>query len=256
MGMGTIAITEQAADGSARLKARIAGFLYLIVIVGGIFAEIGVRGRLVVNGDPAAMAHNIVGHELLYRLGFAAELFYLLCNIPLTFLLYDLFKVVNKKLAVVMVFFGIVGTAIESTSLLAHYAPLVLLGKESYLSAFTPAQLQAASYVSLRMFENGFAIGLAFFGGYCFALAYLIFRSTFFPRVIGGLLAIEGALYLTNTFAHFISPPIGARVFPFLAVSGIAEVSFCLWLLVVGLNEQRWREQAGQVPHSSVHKGG
>jgi Domain of unknown function (DUF4386) len=256
MEMGTIAITEQVADGSPRLKARIAGFLYLIVIIGGIFAEIGVRGRLVVNGDPAATAHNIVAHELLYRLGFAVELFYLLCNIPLTFLLYDLFKIVNRKLAVVAALFSVVGTAVEGVSLLAHYAPLVFLGKASYLSAFTPAQLQAASYVSLRMFENGFAIGLAFFGGYCFALAYLIFRSTFFPRVIGGLLAIEGALYLTNSFAHFISPPVGARVFPFLAVSGIAEVSFCLWLLLVGLNEQWWKEQAGQVPHSPLYKGG
>jgi hypothetical protein len=70
--------------------------------------------------------------------------------------------------------------------------------------------------------------------------------STFFPRVIGGLLAIQGSLYLTNSFTHFVAPAVGDRVFPFLAVSGIAEVSFCLCLLVVGVNIGRWREQAVQ----------
>src|SRR3954469_12158260 len=86
---------------SPRAKARLAGLLYLIVIVGGIFAQIFVRDRLVVNGDAAATAQNIMAHELRYRLGFSVEVFYLLCNIPLTFLLYDLFGIVNKKLTAV-----------------------------------------------------------------------------------------------------------------------------------------------------------
>ncbi|HMJ19680.1 MAG TPA: DUF4386 domain-containing protein [Gemmatimonadaceae bacterium] len=244
--MSTMAVTGRVAEVSPRVKARIAGVLYLIIIVGGIFAQIGVRGRLVVNGDAAATAQNIIAHELLYRLGFAVEVFTLLCNIPINIILYDLFKVVNKKMAMVLLFFATVGTAVEGVSVLAHYAPLVLLGKGSYLAAFTTAQLQAASYMSLQMFDYGFMIALSFFGFFCISLSYLIFRSTFFPRVIGGLLAIQGTLYLTNSFAHFVSPPVGDRVFPFLALSGIAEVSFCLWLLVVGLNVQRWKEQAGQ----------
>jgi hypothetical protein len=243
--MSSIAVTERDSEISPRVKARIAGVLYLIIIVGGIFAQIGVRGRLVVSGDAAATAQNIVAHELLYRLGFAVEVFYLLCNVPINLLLYDLFKVVNKKLAVLMVFFAAVGTAVEGVSLLAHYAPLVFLGKGAYLTAFTTAQLQAAAYASLEMFDYGFMIALAFFGFFCITLAYLIFRSKFFPRVIGGLLAIQGSLYLTNSFAHFVAPAVGDRVFPFLALSGIAEISFCLWLLVVGVNVQRWNEQAG-----------
>ncbi len=80
--MSTDAMMERIAETSPRLKARIAGFLYLIVIIGGIFAEVFVRGRLVVHGDAAATAHNILTHELLYRLGFAAELFYCACNVP------------------------------------------------------------------------------------------------------------------------------------------------------------------------------
>jgi hypothetical protein len=242
--MSTAVVTGRIAEGSPRLMARIAGLLYLIVIVGGIFAEIFVRGRLVVHGDAAATAHNIVTHELLYRLGFGAEIFYCACNVPLTLIFYALFKVVNKHVALLVVFFSLVGTAVESVSLLAHFAPLIFLGGGPYLSAFTAEQLQAWAYVSLELFEYGFAICLVFFGFYCLSLAYLIFRSTFFPRIIGALLVIEGLLYLINSFANFLAPGIAARVFPYLAASAVAEISLCLWLLVMGVNVQRWREQA------------
>jgi len=248
--MGTAVITERITETSPRLKARIAGLLYLIVIVGGIFAEIFVRGRLVVHGDAAATAHNIVTHELLYRLGFAAEIFYCACNVPLILIFYDLFKVVNRNVALLVVFFSLVGTAIESVSLLAHFAPLVLLGGGHYLSAFTVEQLQAAAYLSLQLFEYGFAICLVFFGFYCLSFGYLIFRSTFFPQIIGVLLVIQGLLYLTNSFANFLAPGIAARVFPYLAASAVAEISLCLWLLVMGVNPQRWKEQAGARMHA------
>ena len=236
--MSTIAL-----DMSPRVKARLAGVLYLIIIVGGLFAQLFVRDRLVVTGDAAATSQNIVSHALLYRLGFSVEVFYLLCNIPLTFLLYDLFKAVHRKLVVIAVLFSFVGTAIEGVALLAHYAPLVLLGKSAMLAAFTAEQLQTAAYVSIRMFDYGFMIALSFFGCFCVTMGYLIWRSTFFPRFVGALLCIQGAAYLTNSFAHFIAPAVGAKVFPFLLVSGIAEVSFCLTLLIVGVNVQRWQEE-------------
>jgi hypothetical protein len=108
--MGTAVMTEQIVEMSPRsqvhLRARIAGLLYLIVIVGGVFAEIFVRGRLVVHGDAAATAHNILTHELLYRLGFAAEIFICLCNVPLVFIVYELFEVVNKKITLLMLLFS------------------------------------------------------------------------------------------------------------------------------------------------------
>jgi hypothetical protein len=238
-------MTERIADASPRVQARIAGFLYLIVIVGGLFAEIFVRGRLVVHGDAAATAHNIVTHELLYRWGFAVEVFYCaFCNIPILVIFYNLFKVVNKNVALLMVFFDLVTTATESISMLAHFAPLVFLGGGHYLSAFAVEQLQASAYMSLQLFEHGFAISLVFFGLDCLALAYLILRSTFFPRFIGVLLAIEGLGYLINSFALFLAPALQARIFPYFMVTGIAEVALCLWLLVMGVNVQRWQEQA------------
>jgi hypothetical protein len=245
MGMDVTAVATEHGKWSPRVRARIAGLLYVLVIAGGIFAELGVRGRLVVTGDAAATAQNIAAHAMLYRLGFAVEVFYLLCNVPLSLVLYDLFGFIDRRTAVLMLFFSFVGTAIEGVSLLAHYAPLVILGKTSYLAAYTPSQLQAAAYLSLRLFESGFAIALTFFGFFCIALGSLIVRSTFFPRVIGWVLALQGSLYLVNSFAGFISPAAGARVFPLLAASSLGgEISFALWLLVVGLDLPRWRRQA------------
>jgi uncharacterized protein DUF4386 len=98
--------------------------------------------------------------------------------------------------------------------------------------------------VSLELFEYGFAIALVFFGLYCLSLGYLILRATFLPGIIGVLLAIEGLCYLTNSFANFLAPGIAAHVFPYLVASAVAEISLCLWL-VMGVNVERWKEQAG-----------
>jgi hypothetical protein len=216
----------------------------LIVIVGGIFAEIFVRGRLVIHGDAAATAHNIQAHELLYRLGFVVEVFYCACNVPLILILYNLFKVVNKNVALMMASFGLVANAIEGVSLLFHFAPLVLWGGGHYLSAFTAEQLNAAAYLSVQLFEHGFAISLVFFGFDCVTMAYLIVHSKFFPQLIGVLLAIEGLGYLINSFSLFLAPALQVRILPYFTATAIAEVALCLWLLVMGVDVQRWQEQA------------
>jgi hypothetical protein len=243
--MGTAKMSQAAIETSPRLYARTAGFLYLIVIVGGIFAELLVRGRLVVHGDAAATAHNILAHQMLYRWGFVVELVYCVCNVPLTVIFYNLFKVVNRNVTLMMVILDLVVNTIESISLLGHYAPLLLLGGGHSLSAFTPEQLQALAYVSVELFEHGFAICLVFFGFDCLAMAYLIYRSAFLPRILGLLLAIEGLGYLINSFALFLAPGLQARIFPYFVPTAIAEVALCLWLLVMGVNVQRWKEQAG-----------
>ena len=142
------------------------------------------------------------------------------------------------------------GTAVESVSLLAHFAPLILLGGGRQLSAFTAEQLQSGAYVSLQLFERGFAIALVFFGFYCLAFGYLIFRSTFFPRIIGVLLAIEGLCYLINSFANFLAPKFAAQFFPYLMVSAVGEIALCVWLLVIGLNVPRWKAQASEAAAS------
>lgn len=234
---------EQIAETSPGLQARIAGCLYLIVIVTGFFAEIFVRQALTVSGDAAATASNILAHEFRFRLGFVGELVACTCNIPLAVIFYNLFRIVNRSLALAVAFFTLVGTAIEAVVLLNHFQPLILLKGRVYLSVFKLEQLQAQAYASLQLQSIGFSIALVFFGFYCLTTGYLIFRSTFLPRILGVLLAIEGVGYLINSFTLFLAPGVQARIFPYFMVTGIAEVAFCLWLMVMGVNLPRWQAE-------------
>jgi hypothetical protein len=237
-------MTERAVETSPQIYARIAGVLYLIIIAGGMFAE-AVREQVVVSGDAGATARNILAHELVYRLGFAAGVVVCSCNIPLALIFYEFFKLVNRSLSLLAVFFILVSTAIESVNLLNHFAPLILLGGRRYLNVFTAEQLQALSYVSLRLQSAGYNISLAVFGFFCLVTGHLIFRSTFLPRILGVLLAIAGLCYLTNSFADFLFPPFSAHLFPYILVPCfVAELSLCLWLLVMGVNVPKWKEKA------------
>lgn len=244
------------AAASPRIYARIAGFLYLIVIIAGIFAEMFVRNRVVVSGSAAATAQNILANEQLFRWGFAAEVFSGLCVVPLILLLYELFKVVNGRVAALAAFFSLVGCAIQAVALVGHFAPLILL-KRGHDLGVSPELLQAQTYIALELQSIGYAVALAFFGGTMLARGYLIVRSRFFPRIIGVLLAIEGVAYLANSFADFLAPAIAATVLRVLMVSALGEVFLCLWLLVMGVNEQRWKEQAsGALDWRSEHGTG
>ena len=228
---------------SPQLYARMAGFLYLIIIAGGAFAEIFVRQRLVVSNDAAATANNILAHEQLYRWGFAAQLVPLLCNMFLAVLLYELFAIVNRRLAWTVVFCSLVGSAVEAAGLLNHFEPLILLKRGQELGVDLHL-VQAQAYMTLRLQAIGFSVALTFFGCVCLVRGYLIYRSRFLPRVIGLFLAIEGACYLINSFTNFLAPAFAARVFAVLMVSALGQVFLCLWLLFRGVNVTKWNELA------------
>jgi hypothetical protein len=225
--------------------ARAAGLIYLFIVIAGGYAQLGVRDALIVAGDAAATAAKILENEALYRFGFAVEVFYLLLGIPLKYFLFRIFGVVNRGMAIVMVLFAALGAAIQAVILLGHYAPLLFLKSKHLEEAFTVAQRESLALLSLQFFDYGYMIALSFFGCFCLVIGSLITRQRFFPRFVGWLLMLEGVAYLTNSFGHFISPALGAKIFPFLLVSGVAELSFCLALLIAGVNEARWREHAG-----------
>jgi Domain of unknown function (DUF4386) len=235
---------ERVADASPRDLARIAGALYLINIVLGFFAIGFVSAVVVVAGDAAATEHNIQANELLYRLGFAAHLVVVLTNVPLAVIFYDLFQTVNSRLALLVVFFTLVGTAVESANLLHQAVPLILLDPRHSFSALTTDQLQALAFVTIRLQGIGYDVSSVFFGFYGVTMGYLIFRSSFLPRVIGVLLAVGAACYLTYSFADLLAPGFAAHLVPYIQLpSLIGEGSFCLWLLIVGVNVQRWQKR-------------
>jgi Domain of unknown function (DUF4386) len=232
-------------DRSPLLQARLAGLFYLITVITAIFAEVLVRGRLVVRTDAAATAHNILASESLYRLGFVADILNFAAYIVVTLLLYGLLKPVNRWLALLAVFFSLVANAIGSLVALGHLAPLLILKGGHYLAAFNTAQLQAMALLSLRLHAQGYLLALVFFGFYCVLLGYLIFRSTFFPAFLGILVALSGLALLTNSFTFFLSPGAASVVAPFMdALDGIGEISLALWLLLVGVNLSKWPSAA------------
>ena len=239
-----VTIKEDPAGASPRQLARIAGALYLLNIVAGFIAIGLVPAILFVEGDVAATLRNIQANELLYRLSLAAHMIPILCNVPLVVILYDLLKGVNKRLALMMVFYSIVGTAVESANLLHQFTPLVLLDGAQGLHALTAAQMQALAYAPLRLQTFGYDVQQVIYAGYLLAAGYLVFRSTFLPRVIGVLLAIGAVSYLIYSFASFISPEFAAHLVPYIQLpSLVGEGSLCLVLLVIGVNVQRWQGQ-------------
>src|ERR1700704_629234 len=216
-----------------RQLARIAGALYLINIVLGAFAISIVPAIVVGAGDAAATAHNIQTHELLYRLGLVAHVVVTVTNVPLALIFYELFKVVNRRLALLDAFFILVATAIEAAGLVNQFAPLVLLGSGPYANALPAAQLQALAYLPSALASVDYNIHTVFFGFDILLMAYLVLRSRFLPRAIALLLAIDGVAYLVYSFTAMLAPGFASQLVPWIQLPALfGEGSLCLWLLV------------------------
>lgn len=233
---------------SPQLYARSCGVLYLYIFVAGSFAELFVRSKLVVSGNAGATAANIMTSESLFRLGFSGELLHLSCDVAVAMLLYALLRPVDRNIALLAAFMRLACDLILATASLSHFAALHLLEGSEYLKTFQPEQLQSLALLAMKLHGDGYAISLMFFGFACFSLGYLIFRSGYLPRTIGALLAVAGACYLINSFAHFLYPAAGAALFSagILVPCFVAELSLTLWLLVKGVNVAKWEERVSQ----------
>jgi hypothetical protein len=173
--------------------------------------------------------------------GVAGDIIAFASYIALTALLYELFRPVNRSLSLVAAFFSLVASVVQAMSSLFHLAPPVLLGGAPYLRVFTVEQLQALALVFLRLRAAAYhSIGLVFFGLYCLLVGILIFRSTFLPRIQGVLMVLAGLSYVL-----FLSPPLARSLQPYILVfPAVGQISLTLWFLVMGVNVQRWKEQA------------
>jgi hypothetical protein len=237
--MNTPVMMKRIAEASPRPTARITGAVYLLYFLTAVLGEFFLKG-LVVDGDAAATATNILAHQPLYRLGLATGLIATVCYIALTAFFYDLFKPVDRSLSLLAAFFSLVGCAILAFGSFFQLAPLVVLGGSQYLSVLKVEQLQALAQMFLQLNTEAANIYLVFFGFYDLLIGYLIFRSAFLPRILGVLMALAGLGWLT-----FLSPPLGNHLSPYNLVLGfVAELLLMLWLLVRGVNVQRWQEQA------------
>jgi hypothetical protein len=239
------AVTEQARPAPLARQARIAGLCYLLVIAGGLYAEVMVRGSLVVAGDAAATARGIAANETLWRWGVAVHLLYLVPAIVTNVLICGLFEAVEPTLARLALVFSVAGVIIEAASLLHLYVPLAMIEDSGAITALGEGQRQAVSYLAVGLFDTGFGFALLFFAGFCVLIGTLILRSRLIPRVIGALMVVAGSCYVVNTLALLVSPALSDRLVPgILLPVGLAELSLALWLTVKGVQP----EEAASAP--------
>jgi hypothetical protein len=231
------------AESSPRLTARLAGAFQLAEALAFTFGYVFILGNdLTVSGDAAATAANILGQERLFWLGFVLTILAVVFHIAWALLMYELLKPVNRSLSRFSAFIMLIGCAIQAVMCVFYLAPLPLLHGGSALAALTPGQLQALAYMFLKLNTYAFDVYLVFFGLWCILTGYLIFKSTFLPRVIGVLLMISGLGWVIH-----LLPPIANRLFPFIAgASALGEIPLEFWLIVMAVNAQRWKEQASR----------
>ena len=238
--MSASAMMDRRTEVSPRSLARMAGVCQLLEAITATLGQVIVLGRLIVSGNAPATAANIVQHERLYWCGFASSVVAVLFHVAWAFLMYELLKPVNRRVSIFAVLVMLMGCAMLAVTGLLYIAPLIVLQGPGSLSAFTAAQLQALAAAFLRLNAYAFDIHTVFFGVWCVLTGYLIFKSTFLPKVMGILLIVSGLGWML-----YLSPPFAAPLFPFIAAaSAIGEVPLEFWLIVVGLNEARWKEQA------------
>ena len=244
--MSPTGMTDRPGATSPLFLARVTGAFFLLTTLAGIFAQGFVSQKLVVSGDAAATASNILAHPLLFQAGFAIYLIEMACQVVMTVLFYELLKPAGRRVALIMACLSLTGCVIKAFSRVFYIAPLLVLGGAPYLSVFDARQLQALALLLLQLNEQGAGMALVFFGFSTLLQGYLILRSTFLPRVLGVLAVLGGLGWLT-----YLYPPLGDRLFLVIVGVGLlGTVAIILRLLVFGVNVERWQEQAGVVDAS------
>jgi len=219
-------------------NARVAGFLYLLLVVVSPLRYMYIPGALIVRADAAATAGNIVAHESLFRAGIVGDLFCGTICIFIALALYRLLEDVDRSLAVLMVILGgVMPSAIYVFNVVNDAAALILVRGAGFLSVFDKGQREAMAMLFLRVHDQEIFAAYVFWGLWLFPLALLVYRSRFLPRFLGVWLIINGLAYLVMSLTGFLWPRsvnmIGNLAFPAL----LGEPALVLWLLVKGAKE-------------------
>lgn len=208
-----------------------AGVLFLVSAVAGGLGEAYIPMTLIVRGNPAATLANIRAHDFLFRLGFATYLIEAMCDIALSLVLYVLLRRVNKEIALLSAFFGLVSTAV--------YFP----GEFCYLAITLVPNDPAATSLLLRAFSLCATASMAFYGVASLIRGILIFHSRYLPKFLGVLMAIGGACFIAKTFIAVLAPRYASDVL--LLPMFLTLLAMTAWFLTKGVNAAKWEEAAG-----------
>jgi hypothetical protein len=217
--------------------ARLAGGLYLAVVVLSVFALFSIQG-LVASGDPLATARNLSGAAAEFRVAVVANLLATLCYIAVVGLLNELLKPVQPAVSRLAVLFGLGGCIVgAATAALQLAAPASLVGAGA-------AAMAPSAHTLLLVAGRANSVGLTLFGCYCLLLGWLVLRSGFVPKLLGALLIFSGASWLIGNLALLAEPRLAAFFLPLVGVAALGEILFTLWLVVKGVDVDRWHAVA------------
>jgi hypothetical protein len=228
--------------------AKLAGLLYLLIAISGGFSIGYMPSVIMIPGDAATTAQNVMENQGLFRLGIAGDIAVFLMEIILTVMLYRMFKPVNPTLSLVAGFSRLAMGIVMGFNLFNYLIPIRLLGGADYLNTFESDQLQALALLFFDAHQDGIYIWGIFFALHLVVLGYLIFKSDYFPKVIGLLMMIGSFGYGGESIAAFIFSEyevISMLINVLLAIAVVGELSFTFWLLIKGIKvfpEEKMRE--------------
>jgi hypothetical protein len=221
-------------------NARVAGFLYLLLVFVGPIRLIYIPDTLFVTGDATATAANIAAHETLFRFGIVTSLFCAALLIYLMLALYRLFKGVDPTQAVLMVILGgVMPSVIYFINVVNDAAALMLVRGADFLAVFEKPQRDALAFLFLRLHHQMDVAAEVLWGLWLFPLAILTLRSGFLPRFLGVWLIIAGVSYLALSFTGELLPQFEDTVFKIGSPARLGEMAFLLWLLIMGAKERK-----------------
>jgi hypothetical protein len=222
------------------LEARIAGALYVLIIMLGAYAELVGREGLVVGGHPLATLHTIAIHQHAYRLGFVAEMVTNLLAIPTTLIFWRLLTPSGPVMALTALVFDLTQNTINALNAWTQFVPLTLVGNGRDVAALAPSQLADFARLFLHWHDVGFQIGLTFFAFALLLEGWLVFRARYFPGWLGLLYIFAGACYLGDAINFFLA--LHLPLVPYLLWgSFVGEAAMALWLLTMGVDAHHWQ---------------
>ncbi len=224
---------------SNKKNARIAGILYLAVVITGMFSLLYVPGKLIVPGDAAATYQNIVTSETLFRLSIVSGLACYTFFLFLPVFLYRLLKPVNKNIARIMVLLAVVSVPVSFINMQDKFAVLTLIKETGHFQNLSAEQLHWQVSFYLDQYNNGIRIVSIFWGLWLFPFGYLVFKSGILPKILGIFLMFGCFSYLVNFLGNMLIPTyheMGLDSYISLP-SALGEIGTCLWLLVMGAKE-------------------
>jgi Domain of unknown function (DUF4386) len=226
--------------GANKMTARLAGLLYLIVVITGIFSLAYIPSKLIVWGDAAKTFQHITESQTLFRMSIVSSAICYVAFLLLPFVLYRLLHSVNEIAAKLMIILAVVSVPISMLNLQNKYAVLTLINETSYLKIFNASQIQSQMMLSLENYDRGILIVSIFWGLWLFPFGWLVYKSGFLPKILGVLLMLGCCGYLVNFVGNTMFENFGESLISNIASkpAALGEIGTCLWLLIRGMAEK------------------